>query len=83
MTTDSLVLRPLIGAHRWNVTQTRKAHTMRSFIFLFRDGEGNNAFWQVEAGSLPSAYDAFNDAFSAEPYAVVEGCNMEMREFLA
>lgn len=56
---------------------------MRSFIFLFRDREGNNAFFQVEAGSLPSAYNAFNAEHGPMPYAVIEGCNMEMREFEA
>ena len=56
---------------------------MRSFIFMFRDHEGNNAFFQVQAGSLPSAYDAFNAEHGEMTYAVIEGCNMEMREFLA
>lgn len=56
---------------------------MRSFIFMFRDNDGNNAFVQVQAGSMPSAYDAFSAEHSAMPYAVIEGCNMEMREFLA
>ena len=56
---------------------------MRSFIFLFRDHEGNNAFFQIEAGSLPSAYDVFNESHNPDPYAVIEGSNMEMREFLA
>ena len=56
---------------------------MRSFIFLFRDHEGNNAFFQTEAGSLPSAYDAFNASHGQFAYAVIEGCNMEMREFEA
>lgn len=56
---------------------------MTSFIFIWRDENGNNAYFQVEAGSLPSAFDAFCVDHRGEYFAVIQGCNMEMREFIA
>lgn len=56
---------------------------MRSFIFLFRDQEGNNAFFQVEVNSYGEAWLAFDEKHSEGCFAVIEGSNMEMREFTA
>lgn len=56
---------------------------MMNFIFMWRDENGNNAYFQVEAGSLPSAFDAFCKDHNGEYYAVIQGSNLEMREFIA
>lgn len=56
---------------------------MRSFIFLFRDDNGNNAFFQIESNSFNDAWKAFCAEHSGNYYALIEGSNMEMREFLA
>ena len=56
---------------------------MRYFVFLWHDEHGNNAYAIIEAGSLPRAHDAFCAQYTAQYYAVFEGYNIEMREFVA
>jgi hypothetical protein len=56
---------------------------MRSFIFIWRDAEGNNAFFQVETNSYMEAWRAFDAAHGCSVFAVIEGSHMEMREFTA
>lgn len=56
---------------------------MRTFIFIWRDENGNNAFAEIEAGSLPTAYALFCQSGNGEYFAIIEGNNIEMREFIA
>ena len=56
---------------------------MRSFIFIWRDFDGNNAMFQVESNSYNEAWRAFDAAHGCSVFAVIEGSNMEMREFTA
>ena len=56
---------------------------MMNFIFLWCDENGNNAFFQVEAGSLHTAFAAFYAAGHGGYFAVIQGTNLEMREFVA
>lgn len=54
---------------------------MRTFIFLWRDPDNNNAMFQVETNSLYDAWSAFDAAHGVSVFAVIEGSNMEVREF--
>lgn len=56
---------------------------MRSFIFLWHDDEGNNAMFQVETNSYLDAWRAFDAIHFRSVFAVIEGSNMEVREFEA
>lgn len=54
---------------------------MRSFIFLWRDHDNNNAMFQVETNSYHEAWQEFDAAHGVSVFAVIEGSNMEVREF--
>lgn len=56
---------------------------MISYIFIWRDDNGNNAYFQVETGSYHEAHKAFHDETRREYFALIQGANLEMREFIA
>lgn len=56
---------------------------MLSYIFLWRDDNGNNAYLHVQGASFSQACDMFHIETGREYFAAIEGCNMEMREFVA
>lgn len=56
---------------------------MTNFVFVWRDDNGNNAYAIFEAGSLPSACGMFYAEHGREFFALFQGSNIEMREFIA